>query len=173
MLRRSLVVLTVAAVLGSASVELNACGDKFLRAGRSARHKGYAAVYPSAILVYKPDATAKGIKAMETFLKKAGHKPLCLTDGAALSKALAAAKYDLVIADYGDTGALRRQFSSFSIDPALLPILDKVTRTEEADARKQFGHVLKLEEMTIYDALEQIDGVMKPRRKGTAPSTAK
>jgi len=172
MLRRLLVVVTVGAVLGTASADLSACGDKFLRAGRSAKNKGYAAVYPSSILVFKPNATDEGLKALETFLKKAGHKPLCLKNGTDLSKALTANKYDLVIADYADAAALKGQFNSFSIDPGLLPILDNVTKTEEADARKQFKHVLKPKDMTIYDALEQIDQVMKVRRKGTPAAAA-
>ena len=174
MLRRSLAVLTVAAVLGSVSADLSACGDKFLRAGRSAKNRGYAAVYPASILVFKPTATDKGIKALETFLKKAGHKPVCLKSGADLSQALTASKYDLVIADYADAAALKSRFTSFSIDPGFLPILDNVTKTEEADARKQFKHVLKPEKMTIYDALDQIDEAMKLRRKGmTASAGAK
>ncbi len=170
MLRRWLVVVTVTAVLGSASADLSACGDKFLRAGRSAKNKGYAAVYPASILVFKPNATDKGLKAMEAFLKKAGHKPVCLKNGAKLSQTLQGAKYDLVIADYGDTAALKGQFNSFSIDPGLLPILDKATKTEEADAKREFVHVLKPDTMTIYDALEQIDQVMKLRRKSISAS---
>lgn len=172
MFRRSLVVVTVAAVLGSASTDLGACGDKFLRAGKSPKTRGYAAVYPASILVYKPNATDKGLKALETFLKKAGHKPVCLKNGADLPQTLTAAKYDLVIADYADTSGLKGQFGSLSIDPGLLPILDKATKAEEADARKQFKHLLKPEKMTIYDALEQIDEVMKLRRKGTTASAA-
>jgi len=35
------------------SADLSACGDKFLRVGRSARFKGYAAVHPASILIYK------------------------------------------------------------------------------------------------------------------------
>jgi hypothetical protein len=173
MLRRSLVVLTVAAVIGSASADLNACGDKFLRAGRSAKNKGYASVFPSSILVYTPHATDKGMKAMETFLKKAGHKPVCLKKDAELTQALTAAKYDLVIADYANTSGLKDRFGSLSIDPGLLPMLNKPTKIEEADARKQFKHLIKLEDMTIYDALEQIDEVMKLRRKGIVTSAAK
>lgn len=166
MLRRSLVVLTVAAVAGFASVDLSACGDKFLRAGRSARTKGYAAVYPASILIYKPSGTVKGLQEFESLLKKAGHKPVALRDRAALPQTLTSARYDLIIADYSDTLAIKGQFSP-SPEPGFLPILHNPTRAQETEAAKHFQHVLKPEKMTKFEALEQIDRLMKLRRKGT------
>src|SRR5687767_4286680 len=114
MLRRLLVVVTAVTVAASASADLSACGDKFVRAGRSQRTKGYASLHPASILIYKPDATAKGLKAFESLLKKAGHKPTALQDSAALAQTLASAKYDLVIADYKDLQFVRTGFSSAS-----------------------------------------------------------
>lgn len=171
MLRRSLVVLTVAAVLGSVSADLNACGDKFLRAGRSAKNRGYASVFPASILVYKPNATANGIKEFDSLLRKAGHKPVFLKDGAILSQTLTSAKYDLVIADYSDTTAIKNLFSAASAEPGLLPILHKPTKAQEAEAKKLYPCLLNIEKMTKYDALEEIDHLMQQRRKGM-PATA-
>ena len=57
MLRRKLVVGVVAMVstmgtMALTSVDLGACGDKFLRPGRSGRWQNYAAMHPAAILLY-------------------------------------------------------------------------------------------------------------------------
>jgi CheY-like chemotaxis protein len=173
MWQRVLAGLIVAAVGASASTDLRACGDKFLRAGRSARTKGYAAVYPAAILIYKPNATAKGLQEFESLLRKAGHKPVALKDGAALSQTLTSAKYDVIIADYADTELIKGQFSSASAEPGLLPILHNASKAQEAEVAKHYHCVLKPEKMTKYDALEQIDHVMELRRKSMTGAAAK
>lgn len=170
MFRRGLVVFTMAAVAGSASADLNACGDKFLRAGRSARTKGYAAVHPASILIYKPNATARGLQEFESLLKRAGHKPVALKDASLLSQALTSAKYDVVIADYADATAIKGQFRAGSAEPGLLPILSNPSKAQEAEAAKHYHCVLKPEKMTKYEALDEIDHVMALRRKGSTPA---
>lgn len=173
MFRRCFVVVTVAAVVGSASADLNACGDKFVRAGRSARARGYAAIHPASILIYKPTATAKGLKEFESLLKKAGHKPVALQDGAGLSQALSSAKYDVVIADYADATVINEQVRSASAKPGLLPILHNPTKAEEEQVAKQYRCIIKPEKMTKYDALAEIDHVMELRLKAAATASTK
>src|SRR5262245_43593859 len=96
-----LFVLGVAAMVTVVSADLTACGDKFLRVGRSARFRNYAAVHPSSILIYKPvNSTPKGIKEFEVILKRAGHRPFAVEHGVSVGQALAAGMFDLVIADY-------------------------------------------------------------------------
>ena len=72
MLRRMLAAGVVATVALTA-IDLGACGDKFLRPGRSGRWQNYAAMHPAAILLYQ-SATAKPevLKAWQAMLKKAG-----------------------------------------------------------------------------------------------------
>jgi hypothetical protein len=173
MFRRALVVFTAAVVVGSASADVSACGDKFLRAGRSARAKGYAAVHPAAILIYKPAATAKGLKEFESLLKKAGHKSVTLQDGAGLSQALSSAKYDVVITGYADATIINEEVRAAAGKPGLLPILHRPTKAEEAEVAKHYRCVIKPEKMTKYEALEQIDHVMELRLTGTTASAAK
>lgn len=168
---RVLVGVAVATVLSVA--DLDACGDKFLRAGRSTRTKGYAAVYPASILIYKPTATPKGLKDFEALLKKAGHKPVALRSESALTEALSSAKYDLVIADYTDRALLKEHFRAASAEPGFLPILHKPSKTQEAEVAKEFPHLLKPEKMTKYDALDEIDHVMESRRKVMSAVQAK
>src|SRR5882724_12160105 len=118
MLRRLLVVGIVAAAFGSTSADLRACGDKFLRIGRSARYRGYAAVHPSSILVYTPaSSTPAGIKEFEALLKRAGHRPVVVENGSPLSQVFTTAKFDVVIADFIDTGKIKAELQSVASPP--------------------------------------------------------
>src|SRR5688500_3185749 len=102
MRRRIFIGSVIAAILGRA-IDLSACGDKFLRVGRSARFRRYAAVHPAAILIYSPvNSTRAGIDELKSLLKRAGHKPVALDRAASVSAALTASAYDVVIADYLD-----------------------------------------------------------------------
>jgi DNA-binding NtrC family response regulator len=153
------------------SVDLGACGDKFLRVGRSARFRRYAAVYPARILIYTPaDATAAGMKEFETLLKRAGHKPVTVASGTSIPRALAAAQYDLVIADYADASHLKGDLQAASSKPELLPILYKPTKAVEAEAEKEYACLLKPHAMTKYDALAEIDRLMQLKRKSASTS---
>ncbi|SRR5258706_2034166 len=155
----------------AASVDLGACGDKFLRVGRSARFRHYAAVYPARILIYTPaDATPAGMKEFETLLRRAGHKPVTIATGTSIPRALAAAQYDLVIADYSDANNLRSDVQLASSRPELLPILYKPTKAVEAEAEKQYACLLKPHAMTKYDALAEIDRLMQLKRKSASAS---
>ena len=171
MRRTFAVVLILIAMFAAGSVDLGACGDKFLRVGRSARFRRYAAVYPARILIYTPaDATPAGMKEFETLLKRAGHKPVIVPSGASIPRALAAAQYDLVIADYGDANNLRSDVRSASSKPELLPILYKPTKAVETEAEKQYACLLKPHAMTKYDALAEIDRLMQLKRKSASTS---
>jgi DNA-binding NtrC family response regulator len=163
--------LILLATLAATTVDLGACGDKFLRVGRSARFRRYAAVYPASILIYKPaDATPAGMKEFETLLKRAGHRPVVVDSGTSIPRALAAAQYDLVIADYADANHIRTDVQSASSKPALLPILYKPTKAVEAEAEKQYACLLKPHAMTKYDALAEIDRLMQLKRKSASTS---
>ena len=148
------------------SADLSACGDKFLRVGRSARFKGYAAVHPASILIYKSlTSTPEGIKQFEALLKRAGHKPLAVENGAALAPLMAAAHYDVVIADYADTGRIKQEIQSVPARPGLLPILYKPTKVVEAAAEKEYHCLIKPHAMNKYDALAEIDHLLDLRLK--------
>ena len=102
MLRRLLAV-GVLTTLSLPAIELAACGDKFLRPGRSGRWQTYAAMHPAAILLYQsPTAKPEVIKAWQAMLKKAGHKSQVVRTGDDFTRTVAAAQYDVVIADYSD-----------------------------------------------------------------------
>ena len=161
------VVVVVTVAIGSA--DLSACGDKFLRVGRSARFRGYAAVHPASILVYRPkNSTTAGIKEFEALLKRAGHKSVTVENGTRLSPIFAAAQYDVVIADYTDAEKIKEELQSVAPDLGLLPILYKPTKAVAAEAEKAYHHVIKPDAMSKHDALAEIDHVMELRLKKTA-----
>lgn len=162
-MRRVLAVCLIAiATVGT--VDLGACGDKFLRVGRSARFRRYAAAHPAAILIYKPvNSTRAGIEELTALLKRAGHRPVAVDRGMDMSVALAAAKYDLVIADYSDADRIKNSFRAVSSKPEFLPILFKQSKAIEAEAEKQYVCLIKPDKMTKYDALAEIDRLMQLR----------
>lgn len=165
MRKRAIVVLAALVVAGSASSDLAACGDKFLRAGRSARARSYGALHPATILIYKPGADVKGLKKWQANLKKAGHKTFAVTEPAALSKAVTGNRFDLVIADFADADTVRAQFAAAPAQPAFLPIIHNASESLKAEAARQFHYVIVPEQMTPYDALDRIDQVLDLRSK--------
>lgn len=165
---RSVFVIGLIAIFTAGSVDLGACGDKFLRVGRSVRFRRYAAAHPAAILIYKPvDSTPAGIEEFKALLKRAGHRPVAVDRGTSISVALAAAQYDLVIADYADADRIKNDIQSAPIKPEFLPILYKPSKTVEAEAEKQYACLIKPHIMTKYDALAEIDRLMQLKPQGT------
>ena len=165
---RFLAAVAVASLVAAATADLDACGDKFLRVGRSARFRRYAAVHPAAILIYAPaDATPAGIKEFEAFLKRAGHRPVALANGADVSHALASSPYDLVIADYSDSSRIRADLRAVESKAGLLPILYKPAKVVAEQAEREFTCLIKPDAMTKYDALAEIDRLMELRNQAT------
>ena len=173
MRRHAFVAGLVALALVFGATDLSACGDKFLRIGRSARFRNYAAVHPVSILVYKPsNATPQGIKEFEAILKRAGHKPVVVEHGSRISQALSAAKFDVVIADYVDTMRIKEELQAVPSQPGILPILNEPTKAVAAQAEKEYRCLIKLHTMTKNDALAEIDRLMELRLNGNSVPAA-
>jgi hypothetical protein len=158
MARRMMLLFGTVAAIAAATAQVNACGDKFLRLGRSPRPNAYAAVHRAAILLYVPGAKAGDVKEYESFLKRAGHRPAAVRDAAALSSALASEDYDIVITPVAQAGQLRDVLVSRRTAPELLPIVPDARKQAEA----RYAHVLHAGG-TKYDALAEIDRVMAIR----------
>jgi hypothetical protein len=171
MRRRDFVGGLLAMTLGR-SIDLSACGDKFLRVGRSARFARYAAVHPAEILIYRPvNSTRAGIDELKALLKRAGHKPFILDRTASVSAALTAVPYDVVIADYLDADRLTIDLQSAASKPALLPILNQSTKAIESSATQQYPFLIKPHAMTRYDALAEIDRLMEAKSRPSAAAS--
>ena len=97
----------------------------------------------------------------------AGHRPVAIDSGASIASALAAAQYDLVIADYADAAQIRNALGTAASRPEILPILYKPSKAVEAEAEKQYACLIKPHEMTKFDALAEIDRLMQLKRGGT------
>ena len=161
---RRMIGIGLIAIATTGAVDLGACGDKFLRVGRSARFRRYAAVRPAAILIYKPvNSTPAGIDELTSLLKRAGHQPLAVDRGTNVSLALASAQYDLIIADYADADLVKSHLQMAAIKPEFLPILLNASKAVEAEAEKQYACLIKPDKMTKYDALAEIDRLMQLR----------
>src|SRR5947207_14135566 len=103
MRRHQLFAFLTLAIVAAIGTDLLACGDKFLRVGRSARFRGYASVHPSSILVCAPRWTPHAVAEFEQMLKRGGHSPVTITSAARLTHAIGAAKYEVVITAYHET----------------------------------------------------------------------
>lgn len=172
-MRRAFVIGLIA-TLTAGSADLGACGDKFLRMGRSARFRRYAAAHPAAILIYKPvNSTPDGIEELKALLTRAGHRPVAVDRATSVSRALAAAQYDLVIADYADADGIKTALQSAASKPEFLPILYKPSKAVEAEAEKQYACLIKPHLMNKYDALAEIDRLMQLKQKGTPTAIRK
>ncbi len=168
MRRYQLFAFLTLAMIAAIGTDTLACGDKFLRVGRSARFRGYASVHPSSILVYAPRWTPHAVSEFEQMLKRGGHTPVTITTAAQLTQAFGAAKYDVVITAYQDTPAVSKQIENLPSRPAVLPLVYKPTKTEEAAAAATYRCILKPERMTPFQALEEIDKLIDLRAKDVA-----
>jgi hypothetical protein len=164
MLRRAFIV-AVAVVVSTQLADVQACGDKFLRAGRSSRMKGYAAMYPAAILLYpSPAAKPAVVSAWQKMLKDAGHKAQIVPRGANLAVTVAAGAYDLVITDFGSAVQVRSEVMTARSKPGVLPVLSESTKTLTDRASAEFEHFID-PEMSNRQKLAEIDHVMEARLK--------
>lgn len=168
-MRRRVFIAVLLGMTLAHGIDLGACGDKFLRVGRSARFYRYAAVHPAAVLIYPPaTATRAGIDELKTTLKRAGHRPVVLDRTANVAVALASSRYDVVIADYTDADRLKVDVEAAPAPPALLPILNRPTKDIETVASRTYAFLIKPHTMTKYDALAELDRLMDSRDRTTA-----
>lgn len=165
-----IIATTLVVLFGAVAVDLTACGDKFLRFGRSARQDVYAAIHPASILLYVPDrARPSDVQAFESVLRHAGHRPLAVRGMDRFLDALGTNAYDIVIANYVDAPPLRERAASLPSKPSLLPIVYKAKKAMRAEIQREYGHLLN-EGAAKLEILEEIDHVMKDRtRQGGSP----
>ena len=174
MLRRLLSVGILLATAAFGTVDLDACGDKFLRMGRSARLRAYAAVHPASILILTPArATPSSMKQFETLLKRAGHTPRAVPHETDLGLAIADARYDVVIAAFADTRQVEELLRSLPVRPDVLPILHKPTPEVAADAAAAYPCQFKTHVMAKHETVAEIDHLMERRLAARGAPAAK
>jgi hypothetical protein len=126
---------------------LLACGDKYLVAGRGARFQR-GGPHAMAVLVYAPPSSSLaegrlGKVTVDSVLSRAGYKPATVATPQQLADALRSGKADIVLAPAAEARTVERASSAGAPHPTIVPVLDKATRQEFAEARKEWGVALR------------------------------
>jgi hypothetical protein len=160
-------VIATLVVVGYA--DLSACGDKFLRPGRSARIRGYAAVHPASIVILRPpSAKPADLKSFQRILKQAGHTSLVVDRRDELLQTVADGTRDLVFAAYAEAQTIEASLASVPSRPHVVPLLYKASDATIAEARQHFHALIETSKMDRYQALEEIERLMKTRPQNMA-----
>ena len=123
-MKRGVLILFVVALAAANTASLDACGDKFLGAGRGPRFsKVYAAIYPGRVLMYAP---SKGelakMNGLDKALRRAGHQVMIAKDMPTLTKALQDRPVDIVLVDNAhlmEAGGIAKEIAA---KPTVLPV---------------------------------------------------
>ncbi len=146
-----------------AVVELDACGDKFLRLGQSGRHKAYAAVNRASILIYVPAGVrTRDVKAFESLLNRAKHRAQSVRDMDGLARALRQREYDVVITGIGDAARVKAQMAALSSRAEILPVAAKRSNPLPADAEREHRFIIDLDGPRL-NPLATIDALIDDR----------
>jgi len=156
-------ILTTSALafsLALVSPVANACGEGQFNMGQGLRYQGYLAPHPAKVLVY--DETAGDRRALYTGLQKAGHKVTVVGTSDAMSQALQAGRYDVVIADFDAAAALQSRASG-AAKPGLLPVVAR-NRRNAPDVSSRFKLFL-LDGASLGQYLKGINQLLSMRVK--------
>ena len=130
------------------SVDILACGEKFMVISRGTRFQRAGMARHSAnILVYASASStlAKSLAkaAPDTTLLKAGYRPYLAKDTTELDEAIRQGGLDLIVADVDDSTAVRNRLKGSNAAPMIIPVLLSATGTEVAQAKKDYQRVIK------------------------------
>ena len=154
-------------VIAQVVPSIEACGDKFLLVGRSARFRqAYAAIYPASIVVFaRPQGGAsKAIRdaRLQADLKAAGHRVSIVEDERALSRTLESDSIDIVLTDLADAERITMQADNAPAKPRVLPVMFEPTK-DEAKAVEARYHCRVTASDRSDRYLTMIDDLMKAR----------
>lgn len=163
-MRRVLAPVLTLCLAATWAVDLSACGDKFLRIGRSVRYGRYAAAYPAAILVYSPrNSVPARVTDLATVLKRAGHRPTVITQPADLAAALTAGAFDVLLTGIAQADDVLRQAAAAPSRPHVVPVIFEGNPADEAAAAAISTCRIQLPGRHRNDALAEIDHKMELR----------
>jgi hypothetical protein len=169
-MRVRVMALVVAAVVLQLGAEgLQACGDKFLLAGRGAKaRQAYAAIYPASVVVFarpqRGSTAAIRDPHLLADLKLAGHRVVLIEDERALTRALETERVDVLLTDGSDADRLATQADAVPAKPRVVPVLFKPTKAEAKAVETRYQICLTSSDRSIR-FLAAIDDVMKARKK--------
>jgi hypothetical protein len=144
----------------------DACGDKFIRMGRTLRIARSAR--PASILIYMNPASAVPAAAkdlrLSASLLQAGHRITTVVRQNELEAELKSGAYDIVVGDAA-AATLVQQIGAGKTKPRFLPLLHKATKQQLAAAEKEFRCFIAAPGRA-YAAVAEIEHVMEQRHKG-------
>jgi len=167
MMRTGVLALLVSVLGLQQTHAVEACGDKFLLVGRSARFRqAYAAIYPAAIVLFaQPQHGAgKGIRdaRLQADLKAAGHRVSVVEDERALTRMLSSEGVDSILTDAADADRISMEAGNAPLKPAVLPVMFEPTK-DQAKAIEARYHCRLTASDRSDRYLSAIDDVMKAR----------
>jgi hypothetical protein len=126
--RRAFGVLVV--VLSIGAVDVLACGDKFLMAGRGTRYQRPKSARSASVLIYADPASAvtaalKKAK-VESLLKLEGHRTTKVQTLQELSAIVAAGRYDVILTPSRDSANVQRLVQGSTDGVAVVGVDDLV-----------------------------------------------
>jgi CheY-like chemotaxis protein len=152
---------TLGLSLALAGFHASACGEGQFNMGQGLRYQGYLAPHPAAVLVF--DDAASDRRALYAGLQKAGHKVTVVDSVDAMSQALQARRYDVVIADFDDVAALQSHTAGPSAKPGVLPVVAR-NRRNAPEVSSQFKLFL-LDGASLGQYLKGINQLLSMRVK--------
>ena len=112
-----------------------------------------------------------GNLSVESVLSKAGYRSATVGSAEQLDQALKEKSPDVVLVDLADARTVERHASSpGSSGPTILPVLDKASRQEIAEAKKTWGVALKSPASgdSLLDAVDAAAELHAKAKKNTA-----
>jgi len=150
-------------VVAISAADAQACGEVMYRMGGALRYHAFVTRHPAQILLYNGSAAQQATGAesarFHENLERAGHKVTVVDSPEALSAALAAHPYDVIITFAADLPAINEQIAKVAHEPALIPVFD---RGNQDAARKQYPLALN-QDANLNQFLKTIEQTMKSR----------
>jgi len=165
---RHVAAMLLALAAGCTGTDLLACGDKFLVVSRGTRfERAPLARQNAGILLYanpRSELTQSIARlSVEATLRKAGYRPLSVSNIDEFDKALRADGWELVVVDLADAPAASAHVEGRGA-PLVLPVVLNSNRAALAEAKKRYKSVIDspTRSRTFLDAIDDaIDRKMK------------
>ena len=131
--------IVVISAAASAPAVVEACGDKYMLAGRGLLFADtYRAKYPGSVLIYAASGKAsKDDAKLQAMLTKAGHRVTVVSERHLLAATVAAVKADVVVTPLGDARMIDPQAKAAPSRPSVLPVLATGNKAEKQACRQQ------------------------------------
>ncbi len=147
------------AALTLAQPPVQACGENQFNMGQGLRYQHFLAPRPASVLVF--DQSAANRKQLYSGMVRAGHKVTVVASSEEVTRASAARRFDVIIADLVDTGAI-------TVNPAnktrVLPVVKRQQRNVP-ELRDRFDHFV-IDGASLGQYLKSIDHLVQGQVQG-------